>query len=154
MRRKNLSEELKINDDIVLDDGSELKDELEKSKEKYFDEVEKELNQKVKDAEEISGAEAPKVEANDGLGKSLKIKQFTEKLILEEPSDVLNEEVDTIAFDERDEAVHAVYKALEKYAKFLYFDANINDDEFDIFEELESVCEEVMMRLNDGEWVM
>jgi hypothetical protein len=163
MSRQNISEELKLNDDIVLDDGSDKKEELEKDGEELEKEVQKELDAKIDIADEIREAEAEEFKATNALGKTTKIKNFTEKLILEEPSNVLNEEVDTIAFDERDEAVHAVYNALAKYARFLYFDADLGheyfDEEgelenFDIFEELENVCDEVMMRLNDGEWAM
>lgn len=154
MRRQNISEELKLNDDIVLDDGSEKKLEAEKISSELEKEAQKELDVKNDIADDIRNAKAPSAEANDGFGKSLKIKQFVEKLKLKEPSNALTEEVDTIAFNERDEAVHDAYNALAKYARFLYYDANIDDEEFDIFEELESVCEEVIMRLNDGEWVM
>lgn len=154
MRRKNISEELEINKDITLNDGSELKPEEEKVAEEVHKEVQELIDEKNEMLDEIREAEAEEVEVNDSLGKSTVIKQFVEKLILDEPSNILNEEVDTFTFDERDEAVHTVYDALAKYARFLYFDAHIDDEEFDIFEELESVCEEVIMRLNDGEWVM
>lgn len=156
MRRRNLSEELdiKLNDDIVLDDGSEKKEEAEKAKEEYFDEVQKDLDQKLKVAEEIRDAEAPKVEANDGKGKALKIKQFTEKLSLsEENSRFLTEEFDEDRlFNMRSSIVHDLYEVLAKYASWLYYDSEIEDEEFSISDELESVCEEALFRTEDGEW--
>ena len=157
MRRKNISEELEINKDITLNDGSELKPEEEKVAEEVHKEVQDLIDEKNEILDEIREAEAVEVEANDGLGKSTVIKQFVEKLILDEPSDVLIEEVNTFDLDERDEAVHAVYNALAKYANFLYFDLQIEDEDsledFDLYGELEDVVEEVMMRLNDGEWL-
>lgn len=157
--KRNISEELNINDVIMLDDGSEKKEEAEKEAKDHEKYVQDELDKKVDDFEEIKNAEAPKLEVNDGYGKALHIKQFTEKLILSEDDceNILNEEIDTFKFSERDEAVHAVYNSLAKYAKFLYFDLDEDEEDlesFDIFDELESVCEEAMIRLEDGEWAV
>lgn len=164
--RTNLSEELKLNDDISLDDGSEKLPELEKEKEKLDKEIQKDLDAKVDIAKEIRDAEAPKAEINDAKGKSTKIKQFVEKLILEEPSDALNEDIDTTNLNARRECLSTVYNALAKYANYLYydlypdledsgidFDEDDFDETFDIFDELSKVCEEALIRAEDGEWV-
>ena len=63
--KKNLSEELEINDDINLDDGEEKKPELEKEAEEHEDAVQKDLDEKNKIADEIKNAEAPKAEAEE-----------------------------------------------------------------------------------------
>ena len=88
----NLSEELVINDDISLGDDEEKEaKEIEKSAEEHEKEVNKELEDKVKDVEEINEFEAKPIEIHDAEDKKLKIKGLTEKLILEEPSDILTE---------------------------------------------------------------
>ena len=162
MRRKNLSEELKLNDDIVLNDGSELKDEVEKVADELEKATQDVIDEKNEILDDIKNAEAADVEANDGSGKSTTIKQFVEKLILDEPSDVLNEDIDTINLDARQECLSTVYNALAKYANYLYYDlfADLKDDveeddyeNFDIFDELSNVCEEALIRAEDGEWV-
>lgn len=153
MRRKNLSEELeiKLNDDITLDDGSEKKEEEEKAKEKYFSDVQKNLEQKIETAEEIRDAEAPEVKANDGMGKALKIKQFTEKLILseEDSNNILNEDLDDNfderAFELRSDFVHKLYNVLEDYLDRAYPDGASKH----VLDELYSMCEEAIIHLED-----
>ena len=143
---KNLSEELKINDDIVLDDGSELKSEEEKEAKKLQDEIQKDLDEKNKFAEEIKDAEAPKAEANNGEGKSLKIKHFVEKLVLEEPSDSLNEDIED--YDDamyRDSMTHQVFNILKGYAKE-YIGLKYRDE---ILSDLEDVCNEALMHIEE-----
>lgn len=92
--KKNLSEELAINDDISLGVGEE---EQAKENEKVFEDHEKEVNKdladKVDDVEEINEFEAKPIEIKDGEDKKVKIKGLTEKLVLEEPSDILTEDV-------------------------------------------------------------
>lgn len=152
--RTNLSEELKIGTDISLNDGSEMKEVEEKEKEKYEKEVQKDLDQKIDAAEEIREAEAPEVELNDAKGKALKIKNFTEKLTLDESdSRILTEDLEDEMFEQRSICVSKVYNALADYANFLYYDAGIEDEDFNIFNELETVCEEAVIRAEDGEWV-
>ena len=148
--RKNLSEELEINDDIKLEDGEELKPEVEKEKDKLDKEVQKELDAKNKISDEIKDAEAPKAEVNNGLGKSTKIKQFVEKLTLEEPSDTLNEAVDNDFDDElfeyRCEIVGKIYNALEDYWNYM------NRHKVDLSraaDEIESVGEEALYHFED-----
>ena len=78
---KNLSEELIINDNISLGKNDEEQaKEIEKSAEEHEKEVNKELADKVKDVEEINEFEVKP------------IKGLSEKLTLEEPSDVLTED--------------------------------------------------------------
>ena len=78
---KNLSEELIINDNISLGkDDEEQAKEIEKSAEEHEKEVNKELADKVKDVKEINEFEVKP------------IKGLSEKLTLEEPSDVLTED--------------------------------------------------------------
>ena len=142
--RKNLSEELEINDDISLDNGEDKKPEEEKVANELKDIAQKDLDDKNKIADEIREAEAPEAEANDGYGKSLKIKQFVEKLTLEEPTNVLNEDFDDFLFEKRSDAVHAVYGILESYMD------NLMTTDIDILEECESVCEEALVHLEDA----
>lgn len=94
--RLNLSEELVINDDISLNDGSEVKEEQEKEAEKLEKEANKELEDKVEAVEEINKAEAEEIDLKDPAGKTIKIKGLTEgvKLTLEEPSDILTEDLE------------------------------------------------------------
>ena len=152
--RKNLSEELKINDDVVLNDGSEAKEEEDKKAKEVEKEVQKELDSKNKIADEISDAKAPKVTANNGLGKSTKIKQFVEKLVLEEPSDTLNEDFEDELFDARDEAVHSVYDVLAKYArKALNIGGGVRDSiDSKVLDDCQSICDEAVYHLSDDEF--
>ena len=93
MKRRNISEELKINNDVTIDNGEDNKPEEEKEANELEKAAQKDIDDKHKLVDEIRDAEAPKATANDGLGKSLNIKQFVEKLTLEETSDdVLNED--------------------------------------------------------------
>lgn len=89
--RKNLSEELEINDDISLDNGENKKQEEEKEDDKLQKEIQKDIEEKNKIADEIRDAEAEEIKITDGSGKALKIKKFNEKLTLEEPSNILTE---------------------------------------------------------------
>lgn len=153
MKRRNISEELNINDFISLDDGSERKDDLEKEADKLEKENQEIIDDKIKDFEEIRDAEAPKLKANDGLGKTLKIKKFVEKIVLEEPSNTLNEnnkkkdlneDFDDFLFKKRSDAVHAVYNVLESYVDTLM------TTDVDILDECETVCEEALVHLEDA----
>lgn len=148
MRRQNISEELKIGD-IVLDDGSEKKSEMEKVANELNKEAQKDLDDKLKDAEEIRDAEAPKAEANDGKGKSLKIKQFVEKLILEEPSDVLNEDIgDVDRYNHlRNETARKITGLLEDYVSYLLGEEDFTEE--DLRDEVESVLEQAMFYVED-----
>ena len=152
--KRNISEELNINDVITLDDGSEKKDELEKVAAELQKESQDIIDDKLNDLEEIRDAEAPAPEANDGFGKTLHIKNFVEKLTLSEEDDnVLNEDFNDKMFEKRSDAVGEVYRALEKYARWLYYDSNIDDEEFNLIGELEDVCDEALMHaeLDQGE---
>ena len=142
-KRMNISEELKLNDDITLNDGSELKDEAEKVADEFLKDAQKDIDEKNKFLDDIKDAEAPKAEANDGSGKSLKIKQFVERLSLDETNDNLNEDFDEFIFNKRSDAVHQVYSVLEAYVDVL------TSSNVDILEECESVCEEALIHLED-----
>lgn len=89
----NLSEELIINDDISLGKDEEAQAaEDNKAFEEHEKEVNKELEERVDAVDEINEFEADPVEIHDGEDKKVKIKGLTEKLILEEPDDSLNED--------------------------------------------------------------
>lgn len=151
--RKNLSEALEnieINDVITLDDGSEKKPEEEKEAEKLEDAIQKELDEKNKIADEIREAEAPKAEANDGYGKSVKIKQFVEKLNLSEEDcdNVLNEDFDENEFILRSDCVHKIYSVMEEYAmNILGEDAPIT---YEIVNDIEAMCDEALVHFEDA----
>ena len=147
--RENLSEELKLNDVITLDDGSENKEDEVKENEEFKKEVEKELEDKLEVALEIGEDDTPKAEANDSLGKSLKIKQFVEKLVLDETdnSQVLTEDLEDEMFEKRHDCVSKVYNALADFANFLYY------NDYDVNAELDLVCEEALIRIEDGAWL-
>ena len=154
--RKNLSEELKINDDVTLNDGEEKKPEEVKEGDKLEKDIQKEIDEKNKIADEVRDAEAPELEAKDGHGKALKIKQFTEKLILEEPSNSLNENLYdlsdkelTIYNEQRQEALQAMYDAIGNFAFYLEDYFHLSDDE--VQDELESIFDEALMKFNEGE---
>ena len=148
--RKNLSEELEINDVVTLDDCADNKPEEEKEEDKLKKEVQKELDQKNKIADEIRDAEAPKAAANNGLGKSTKIKQFVEKLTLEEPTDTLNEDLEDEYSDKRFDAVHNVYDVFANYAYILQ--SKLGYDEKRVEDELYSLAEEAIIRFMDNDW--
>lgn len=144
MKRRNISEELKINDDVAIDNGEDNKPEEEKEANELEKAVQKDIDDKHKLVDEIRDAEAPKATANDGLGKSLNIKQFVEKLTLEETSDdVLNEDFNDLIFDKRSEAVHEIFDALENYVDVL------TATDYDIIDECENVCYEALSKLED-----
>lgn len=148
--RENLSEELKINDVIELDDGDRSEEEIKEDDKEESDlekDIQKELDDKNKIADEIRDAEAPKPELNNGLGKATKIKQFVEKLILEEPSNILNEDFEDEYSDARFDAVHAVFKPLTDYAFILQNKLGFDADAVE--EELYSVAEEAIIRFMD-----
>ena len=150
----NLSEELVINDDISLgnDEEKEAK-EIEKSAEEYEKEVNKELEDKVKDVEEINEFEAKPIEIHDAEDKKLKIKGLTEKLILEEPSDILTEakDIDDILFELRDQCVRDIHNELHSYLKHCEY-ANIDypfSTKEAAIDALESICEEAIYHMDD-----
>ena len=155
--RKNLSEELEINDDVVLNDGEEKKPEEEKEGDKLKKEIQKQLDDKSKAFDEIRDAEAPKAEVNDGMGKSTKIKHFVEKLTLEEPSDVLNEDV--IPSDDEDryydlyfDLINNVYHQLVEFAHKALDNSYVREQGIPIDfvkEQAESACEEALMHFDD-----
>ena len=155
--KKNLSEELVINDDISLGslncDEEECKKELEKEIEDHEKEVNKELADKVKDVEEINEFEAKPVEIHDGEDKKVKIKGLTEKLTLEEPSDVLNEsaDIEEILFDLREQCISDIHNELHSYLKHCEY-ANIDypySTKEDAIDALESICEEAIYHMDD-----
>lgn len=92
--KKNLSEELIINNDLEMWDNEDTLPEIEKDREELDKEVNKELEAKIKDVEDINAAEAPEIEVHDGDDKKIKVKGLTEKLILDEGDDshTLNED--------------------------------------------------------------
>lgn len=143
--KRNISEELKINDDITLDTGEDNKPEEEKEAEELRKEVQKDIDDKNNILDDIREGEAVKAEANSPEGKALKISQFVEKLILDETSDdVLNEDFNEFIFEKRSNAVSAVYRALESYVNAL------TSTNIDILDECESVCEEALIHLEDA----
>ena len=158
--RKNLSEELKINDDIVLNDGSEAKEEEDKKAKEVEKEVQKELDSKNKIAKEVVNAKTPDAKANNSMGKSTKIKQFVEKLTLEEPSDVLNEDVEDMkSSDDEDryydlyfDLVSDIYRLLVNFAHKALDIQYVRDQDIPIDfvrEQAESSCEEALMHFDD-----
>lgn len=149
--RKNLSEELKINDDVVLNDGSEAKEEEDKKAKEVEKEVQKELDSKNKINKELANAKTPDAKANNGLGKSTKIKQFVEKLVLEEPSDTLNEDFsDDEMMEAYFDALHEVYKVFSDYAFILQ--SKFHLDKSAIESELYAISEEAIIRFLDGDF--
>lgn len=152
----NLSEELVINDDISLGKDEEAQIEAnKKSLEDHEKEVNKDLADKVDAVEEINEFEADPVEIHDGEDKKLNIKGLTEKLILEEPSDILNEstDIEDILFEWRDQCVRDVFAELHSYLKHCEY-ANVGNDypfntKQDAIDALESICEEAIYHLDD-----
>jgi len=104
--RKNLSEELVINDVIKLgvEEDEEVSTQPDKETEKK---INKELADKVKDVEEINDAKTP------DLG--VKIKGLTEKLVLEEPSDMLNEDINPYSYDAYSDAVSDLTNIVKRF---------------------------------------
>lgn len=152
----NLSEELVINDDISLGKDEEAQIEADKkSLEDHEKEVNKDLADKVDAVEEINEFEVDPVEIHDGEDKKLNIKGLTEKLILEEPSDILNEstDIEDILFEWRDQCIRDVFAELHSYLKHCEY-ANVGNDypfntKQDAIDALESICEEAIYHLDD-----
>lgn len=153
--KKNLSEELVINDDISLGslncDEEECKKELEKEIEDHEKEVNKELADKVKDVEEINEFEADPIEIHDGEDKKVKIKGLTEKLTLEEPDDVLNEDWEDWSeddyFERYSNAVHKVYDVLLGFIRECRdYMHEAGENQLDA---AESICDEALYHLED-----
>ena len=119
--KKNLSEELIINNDLEMQDNEDTLPEIEKDREELDKEVNKELEAKIKDVEDINAAEAPEIEVHDGDDKKIKVKGLTEKLILDEGDDshTLNE-------DWKDSLDSQVYNALSNIS----FNAHIHGIDF------------------------
>ena len=153
--RKNLSEELKINDDIVLNDGSEAKEEEDKKAKEVEKEVQKELDSKNKIAKEVVNAKTPDAKANNSMGKSTKIKQFVEKLTLEEPSNTLNEDFEDGEdqyYDLYFDLVSDIYRLLVNFAHKALNIQYVRDQDIPIDfvrEQAESSCEEALMHFDD-----
>lgn len=152
----NLSEELVINDDISLGKDEEAQIEADKkSLEDHEKEVNKDLADKVDAVEEINEFEADPVEIHDGEDKKLNIKGLTEKLILEEPSDILNESTDMedLLFEWRSQCVKGIFDKLHTYLEHCKY-TNVGYDypfntKQDVIDELESMCEEAVYHLDD-----
>ena len=153
--RKNLSEELKINDDIVLNDGSEAKEEEDKKAKEVEKEVQKELDSKNKIAKEVVNAKTPDAKANNSMGKSTKIKQFVEKLTLEEPSNTLNEDFEDGEdqyYDLYFDLVSDIYRLLVNFAHKALNIQYVRDQDIPIDfvrEQAESACEEALVHFDD-----
>ena len=154
--RQNLSEELIINDDISLGsldhDDEECKKELAKEIEKNEKEVSDELTDRVEEVEEINTAEAPKVEIHDAEDKKIKIKGLTERLILEEPEDTLNEDfgswTEDTYMDKYFTAVHDVYAVLYKFIRdcgdYMH---EAGENQLDT---AESICDEAVVHFEEA----
>ena len=140
--KSKLNEELdmrkKLSEELILEpnSGEELKPELEKVAEEHQEEVQKELKDRVEMVEdEINNAETPEIEIKDINNKKVNIKQFTEKLILEEPSEVINEDLETVNEDAYDKlmdvyqnAVNGVAQALRELYVFTKGDTEMCED--------------------------
>lgn len=102
------------------DPGAEVADVDTSEKEKSDKEALKDLKSRVKSVtDEINNAETPKPEATDGKGKKTSIdgltkepKRLKEKLILEEPSDMISEELDLDESLSKEEAIKALNEGL------------------------------------------
>jgi len=87
-----LSKETEEERDIHGDDGEQKRPEAEEVKKEIEDDAKKELNSREENVvNDINDAETPKAVANNGFGKAINIKGLSEKLTLEEPTDVLTE---------------------------------------------------------------
>lgn len=148
----NLSEELIINDDISLGKDEEAQAaEDNKALEEHEKEVNKELEERVDAVDEINEFEADPIEIHDGEDKKVKIKGLTEKLILEEPDDTLNEDFGSWTEDtymnKYFDAVHDVHDVLYKFIR----DCGdyMHEAGEDQFSAAESICDEALYHLED-----
>ena len=157
--KKSKNEELdmrkKLSEELVIDEpnsGEELKPELEKVAEERKEEVQKELQDRVDMVEdEINNAKTPEIEIKDVNDKKVKIKQFTEKLILEEPSEILTEDwEDWDADDYMERYFNAVSKVHLVLVDFINECKDYMHEVGELqYDAAESVCEEALFHLKD-----